>query len=81
MKNNNNKLINSIRENRSKFLRVIVANKDLKAGMRINKKNIAIKRVNNNELGIFPEKYKNILNKKIKVNIKKDHLIKEAFIE
>ena len=64
MKNNNNKLINAIRENRSKFLRVIVANKDLKAGMRINEKNIAIKRVNNNKLGIFIEKYKGILNKK-----------------
>ena len=39
--------------------------------MRINEKNIAIKRVNNNKLGIFIEKYKGILNKKIKVNIKK----------
>ena len=81
MKNNNKILQNTISENRNKFLRVIVANEDLKIGMRINEKNTAIKRVNDNQKGIFPEKYRLVLNKKLKVNIKKDQLIQKNFIE
>ncbi len=80
MKNDDKKLNNLINKNRTKFLRVVVANKDIKKGLKLNKNNIAIKRVNNNTRGVLPEQYHLIINKKIKKDVKKDELISTDLI-
>lgn len=75
MKNENTELKKSIELNRKKFLRVIVASKNIKKGTKFNKNNIAIKRVIDNTNGIFPEFYNNLLNKYANIDLKKDDKI------
>ncbi len=78
--NNNESLEKLIDQNRKKFLRVIVANEDIKKGTKFSSKNIAIKRVNDNTNGIVPEFYYKLLNKYAKIDLKKDHKILYDYI-
>ena len=63
MLKDNNDFLKIIKKNREKFLRVIVANKTIKAGNAFNKTNITIKRVKNNKRGLSPINYSKLLGK------------------
>ena len=61
--------------NRRNFLRVLVANKNIKTGEIFSESNIAVKRVNNNFKGLSPLDYKKVLGRKSKKKYGKDEKI------
>ena len=61
--------------NRRNFLRVLVANKNIKNGETFNESNIAVKRVKNNFKGLSPLDYKKVLGRKSKKKYGKDEKI------
>ena len=76
MLKDNNNFLKIIKKNREKFLRVIVANKAIKAGNAFNKTNITIKRVKNNKRGLSPINYsKKLLGKYSIKNYSEDQVI------
>ena len=75
MKNNIEEKKNSIAENRKKFLRVMVAQRNIKKGTKLNKSNIAIKRVVDNSNGLPPKYFEKLINRKINTDLKKDEVI------
>ncbi len=67
--------------NRKKFLRVLVAEKNILKGTVFSKNNISIKRVVNNINGISPLFYKDLIGKKSKESYIKDIKINRSEIE
>ncbi len=77
LKNNVNSE-NIIRNNRKKFLRVIVSNNKILKGEKFTKSNLSIKRTKNNENGISPSFYNKLLGKEALKNYKKDFIITKS---
>tara|TARA_X000000950_G_scaffold99786_1_gene126183 strand:- start:1792 stop:2799 length:1008 start_codon:yes stop_codon:yes gene_type:complete len=75
MLKNENDFFKTIKKNREKFLRVIVANKKIKAGNTFKKTNITIKRVKNNKKGLSPINYPTLLGKYSIKSYLKDQII------
>lgn len=68
-----NHLDKNIVEMRYTFQKSIVASKDLKKGKKLELEDLAFKKPGD---GIAPKFYKEIIGKKIKIDLKKDDLIK-----
>ena len=77
MLKNENNFLKTIKKNREKFLRVIVANKKIKRGSTFEKTNITIKRVQNNKKGLSPINYSKLLGKYSIESYLKDQIIDE----
>ncbi len=75
MLKNENDFFKTIKKNREKFLRVIVANKKIKRGTTFKKTNITIKRVQNNKKGLSPIKFSKLLGKYSIESYLKDQII------
>ena len=75
MLKNNNNFLKTIKKNREKFLRVIVANEKIKIGNTFNKTNITVKRVQNNKKGLSPINYSKLIGKSSIKNYSKDQII------
>lgn len=78
---NNDETNKIIRKNRKKFLRVLVAKKNIKKGTILDESHIAIKRIVDNTGGLYPEYYEKLLNKNLNKNLKKDDLILKEYIK
>ena len=77
MLKNDEDFLKTIKKNREKFLRVIVADKTIKRGSAFKKTNITIKRVQNNKKGLSPFNYSKLLGKYSIESYLKDQIIDE----
>ncbi len=75
MLKNDNNFLKTIKKNREKFLRVIVANEKIKIGSTFNKTNITVKRVQNNKKGLSPINYSKLIGKSSIKSYSKDQII------
>ena len=75
MLKNDNNFLKTIKKNREKFLRVIVANEKIKIGNTFNKTNITVKRVQNNKKGLSPINYSKLIGKSSIKSYSKDQII------
>ena len=73
-----NHLDNNIVKMRYTFQKSIVASKNLKKGKKLDLKDLAFKKPGD---GIAPKLYKDIIGKKIKIDFKKDDLIRMEELE
>ena len=78
MLKNYNEFLKTIKKNREKFLRVVVADKEIKRGSAFKKTNITIKRVQNNKRGLSPFNYSKLLGKYSIRNYLKDQIIDKS---
>ena len=78
MLKNDNEFLKTIKKNREKFLRVVVADKEIKRGSAFKKTNITIKRVQNNKRGLSPFNYSKLLGKYSIRNYLKDQIIDKS---
>ena len=70
-----NKFQDTIKKNRKKFLRVLVANRRINKGEKFNEINISAKRVNNNNNSLPPVHYKKLIGKSSQKNYEEGQLI------
>ena len=73
--NVNKSFLKTVEGNRKTFIRVLVANKKILKGRRLNEKNLSIKRVRDNNNGLSPSHYDSLLGKLVRKTYKKDEVI------